>query len=153
MSTDTTKKLTKEMLCNYVDLTCEIDEVREKIARCEREIDKINELGTVVDSVSGGYGGKQHFKIEGIPLPELMALKKRLVKLKNRLSRKEYDLLDMTIEIEHRIMDIDDVKIRRVIELKYIKGKTWNEVAIALGQNVSEDSIRMAFNRFLMKEE
>lgn len=141
------------MLSDYVDLTCEIDEVREKIARCEREIDKINELGTVVDSVSGGYGGKQHFKIEGLPLPELMALKKRLVKLKNRLSRKEYDLLDMTIEIEHRIMDIDDVKIRRVIELKYIKGKTWNEVAIALGQNVSEDSIRMAFNRFLMKEE
>lgn len=153
MSTTTTKKLTKEMLSDYVDLTCEIDEVREKIARCEREIDKINELGTVVDSVSGGFGGKQHFKIEGLPLPELMALKKRLVKLKNRLSRKEYDLLDMTIEIEHRIMDIDDVKIRRVIELKYIKGKTWNEVAIALGQNVSEDSIRMAFNRFLMKEE
>lgn len=59
--------VTKEVLSQYSDLQEEVKEVRLKIERLERDIGKIEAGEMVIDSVSGGDGGKQHFKIEGIP--------------------------------------------------------------------------------------
>lgn len=60
----------KDILNQYLDLREEVKEVRNKIEKLEKYIEKIEQEGTVIDSVSGGNGGNQHFKIEGIPLPE-----------------------------------------------------------------------------------
>ena len=54
--------VTKEVLSQYSDLQEEIKEVRLKIERLEKDISKIEAGETVVDSVSGGNGGKQHFR-------------------------------------------------------------------------------------------
>lgn len=62
--------VTKEVLSQYCDLQEEVKEVRLKIERLEKDISKIEAGEMVIDSVSGGNGGKQHFKIEGIPFPE-----------------------------------------------------------------------------------
>ena len=53
--------VTKEVLSQYSDLQEEVKEVRLKIERLERDIGKIEAGETVVDSVCGGDGGKQHF--------------------------------------------------------------------------------------------
>lgn len=47
------------------------------------------------------------------------------------------------------ICGIDDSMMRQIIELRYVDCLTWNEVADAIGGNNTEDSVRMAHNRYL----
>ena len=57
-------------MSQYIDLQEEIKEVQQKIKKLESDIRKIESDGNVVDSVSGGCGGTEHFRIEGFPYPE-----------------------------------------------------------------------------------
>ena len=50
--------ITKEVLSQYSDLQEEVKEVRLKIERLEKDISKIEAGEMVIDSVSGGNGGK-----------------------------------------------------------------------------------------------
>ena len=62
--------ISKQDLIQYSDLKKEVVEVRNKIKKLEQDILKIESGETVIDSVTGGNGGYQHFKIEGVPIPE-----------------------------------------------------------------------------------
>ena len=62
--------MTKEVLSQYSDLQEEIKEVRKKIAKLQDDLERIENGESVIDTVSGGMGGTQHFKIEGVPYPE-----------------------------------------------------------------------------------
>lgn len=91
--------VTKEVLSQYSDLQEEVKEVRLKIERLERDIGKIEAGETVVDSVCGGDGGKQHFKIEGIPFPEYSRKKTLLYARKATLQLLEDDLLEKPMRL------------------------------------------------------
>ena len=43
------------------------------------------------------------------------------------------------------------VRMQRIIRLKLIKRKTWDEVALIMGKNCTADSVRKEFERFLEK--
>lgn len=143
--------VTKEVLSQYSDLQEEIKEVRLKIERLERDIDRIEDGEMVIDSVSGGNGGKQHFKIEGVPFPEYSRKKTLLYARKATLQLLEDDLLEKTNEVEEFITSIDDSRIRRIINLRFLENKTWNQVADYIGGGNTEDSVRKSFTRFLEK--
>ena len=143
--------LTKEVLSQYSDLQEEVKEVRLKIERLEKDISKIEAGEMVIDSVSGGDGGKQHFKIEGIPFPEYSRKKTLLYARKATLQLLEDDLLEKTNEVEEFIASVDDSRIRRIINLRFLENQSWNKVADQIGGNNTEDSVRKAFDRF-MKE-
>lgn len=156
--------VTKEILIQYSDLQKEAKETQSKIENLEKAISKIEsriseiEAGeTVKDKVVGGLGGQQHFKIEGVPLKEynqrksdLMVKKLLLNQRKSTLEILEFDLLQKTNEVEEFITTIGDSRMRRIISLRFIEGLSWNKVADCIGGN-TEDSIRMAFNRFMEK--
>nr|DAU34023.1 MAG TPA: Protein of unknown function (DUF722) [Caudoviricetes sp.] len=143
--------VTKEVLSQYSDLQEEIKEVRLKIERLERDIDRIEDGEMVIDSVTGGNGGKQHFKIEGVPFPEYSRKKTLLYARKATLQLLEDDLLEKTNEVEEFITSIDDSRIRRIINLRFLENKTWNQVADYIGGGNTEDSVRKSFTRFLEK--
>jgi hypothetical protein len=143
--------VTKEVLSQYSDLQEEVKEVRLKIERLEKDISKIEAGKMVIDSVSGGDGGKQHFKIEGIPFPEYSRKKTLLYARKATLQLLEDDLLEKTNEVEEFIASVDDSRIRRIINLRFLENQSWNKVADQIGGNNTEDSVRKAFDRF-MKE-
>ena len=143
--------VTKEVLSQYSDLQEEVKEVRLKIERLEKDISKIEAGEMVIDSVSGGDGGKQHFKIEGIPIPEYSRKKTLLYARKATLQLLEDDLLEKTNEVEEFIASVDDSRIRRIINLRFLENQSWNKVADQIGGNNTEDSVRKAFDRF-MKE-
>lgn len=143
--------ITKEVLSQYSDLQEEVKEVRLKIERLEKDISKIEAGEMVIDSVSGGDGGKQHFKIEGIPFPEYSRKKTLLYARKATLQLLEDDLLEKTNEVEEFIASVDDSRIRRIINLRFLENQSWNKVADQIGGNNTEDSVRKAFDRF-MKE-
>ena len=140
--------ISKEILIQYSDLQQECKEVREKIEKLERQIEKIESDGAVVDKVRGGDGGLQSFKIEGFPYPEYSRKKTLLYARKATLSELEMELLETLNDVEIFITSIKDSHIRRIVNLRVVDGLSWNEVARRIGGN-TEDSVKKAFYRFM----
>lgn len=141
--------ISKEILIQYSDLQEEVKEVRERIDKTEKQIAKIEEEGNVVDSVSGGNGGTQHFKIEGFPYPEYSRKKTLLYARKATLASLELELMETLNQVEEFIKSVDDSRMRRIITLRFVDNLSWNKVADRIGGNNTEDSVKKAFYRFM----
>lgn len=55
------------------------------------------------------------------------------------------------LEITRRVAKIEDARARLSIEMHYIDGRSWNEVADAIGGGNTEDGCRMYVNRYITK--
>lgn len=141
--------VSKEILNQYTNLQKECKEVREKIDELEKQIEKIEDEGAVIDKVRGGEGGLQSFRIEGFPYPEYSRKKTLLFARKAKLSEIELDLLEKVNMVEEYISSLSDSHIRRIISLRVVEGLSWNKIAIKMGGNNTEDSVRMCYNRFI----
>lgn len=141
--------ISKEILIQYSDLQEEVKEVRERIDKTEKQIAKLEVEGNVVDSVSGGNGGTQHFKIEGFPYPEYSRKKTLLYARKATLASLEMELMETLNKVEEFIASVDDSRMRRIITLRFIDNLSWNKVADRIGGNNTEDSAKKAFYRFM----
>lgn len=141
--------ISKEILIQYSDLQEEIKEVRGRINKTEDQIAKIEDGGSVIDSVSGGSGGNQHFKIEGFPYPEYSRKRTLLYARKATLASLEMELLETLNQVEEFIASVEDSRMRRIITLRFIENLSWNKVADRIGGNNTEDSIKKAFYRFM----
>ena len=141
--------ISKEILIQYSDLQEEVKEVRERIDKTEKQIAKLEADGNVVDSVSGGNGGTQHFKIEGFPYPEYSRKKTLLYARKATLASLEMELMETLNKVEEFIASVDDSRMRRIITLRFIDNLSWNKVADRIGGNNTEDSVKKAFYRFM----
>lgn len=49
------------------------------------------------------------------------------------------------------ISTVEDSLMRQILTLRYVEGLTWNQVAQRIGGGNTEDSVRKAHNRFLMR--
>lgn len=141
--------ISKEILIQYSDLQEEVKEVRERIDKTEKQIAKIEDEGNVIDSVSGGYGGIQHFKIEGFPNMEYSRKKTLLYTRKATLASLEMELMETLNQVEEFIVSVEDSRMRRIITLRFIDNLSWNKVADRIGGNNTEDSVKKAFYRFM----
>ena len=59
--------------------------------------------------------------------------------------------MQKTNEVEEFIAGITDSRIRRIINLRFIEGLSWVDVAVLMGGGNNEDSVRMMFNRYMDK--
>ena len=103
-----------------------------------------------------GAGGIQGFVIEGVPVVEyekkksdLLLKKLMLNQRKSTLELLEFDILEKANEVEEFIKSVDDSRMRRIINLRFIEGLSWNQVADRIGGNNTEDSVKKAFYRFM----
>lgn len=138
-------------------------ETKEKIKKLEITIENIHnriseiESGEIVkDKVYGGDGGIQGFNIEGVPTKEyerkktdLFSKKLLLNQRKSTLEILEFDLMQKTNEIEEFISSVEDSRMRRIINLRFIENLSWNKVADKIGGGNTEDGIKKAFYRFI----
>lgn len=143
--------ISKEILTQYSDLQEEVKEVRNRIESTEKQIAKIEEDGNVIDTVSGGTGGIQHFKIEGFPYPEYSRKKSLLYVRKATLVNLELELTETLNQVEEFIAGVEDSRIRRIITLRFIENLSWNKVADRIGGGNTEDSVKKSFYRFMEK--
>lgn len=141
--------ISKSVLKQYIDLQEEIKETEVRIANTEKQIRKIESEGTVIDSVTGGVGGIQRYKIEGFPCAEYGKLKERLYMRKATLQSLENELIDKIGEVETFIASIDDSRMRRIISFRFIDGMTWEQVGINMGGGNNADTMKKAFYRFM----
>ena len=125
--------------------------MREKIEKLEKQIEKRESDGNVIDKVRGGEGGLQSFKIEGFPYPEYSRKKTLLYARKATLSELEMELLETLNEVEMFIASVKDSHMRRIISLRVVDGLSWNKVADYIGGGNTEGSVKMSFQRFMEK--
>ena len=144
--------VSKDILVQYSDLQEEIKELRERIRKTEDQIARIEADGNVADSVSGGDGGIQHFRIEGFPYPEYSRKKTLLYARKATLTSLEMELLETLNQVEEFIASVNDSRMRRIINLRFIEGLSWNKVADRIGGGNTEDSVKKAFYRFMERD-
>lgn len=142
----------KHILEQYCDLQEEIKQVRDRIEKTEREIEHLEEEKSVFDTVSGGSGGNQHYKIEGFPYPQYSRKKTLLFSRKAILITLEMDLLELTNQVEDFIAGIDDSRMRRIITFRFFDNLSWNGVADRIGGGNTEDSVKKSFYRFMEKQ-
>lgn len=143
--------VTKKVLNEYIDLQKEIEETREKIKRVESQLKKLEEQGAVFDTVSGGKGGIQHFKVKGFPYPEYSRKMTLLYARQTTLTNLELELMETINDVEIFISQIEDSFMRRIINLRFIEKLSWGEVAKRMGGANNEDNIKKAFYRFIEK--
>lgn len=70
-------------------------------------------------------------------------------KLMERIQRMEREQSQEAERIMEWIQSIEDPMIQTIMHARYIRGKSWVAVAVAVGGNNSPDSVRMAHNRYL----
>lgn len=143
--------VSKEILIQYSDLQEEIKEVRQRIEKTERQIERIEKEGAVCDKVMGGEGGLQPFKIEGFPYPEYSRKKTLLCSRKATLTSLEMELLETLNQVEEFIASVDDSRMRRIINLRFIENLSWQQVAKRIGGGNTDETVRKAFYRFMEK--
>lgn len=141
--------ITKEILKQYIDLLKEQEEVKQRIEKTEKQLQKIEAEGNVIDKVRGGDGGIQNFKIEGFPYPAYSKKKTLLYVRRNQLEQLEIKIIATINEIEKFIETIDDSHVRRIITLRIVDGLSWEMVAKEIGGGNSEDSVKKIFYRYM----
>lgn len=148
----------KNVLIQYTDMIEEVKDIRKRILQTEKQISRIEEEGTVKDTVSGGMGGIQHFVVEGMPVPELSRKRLLLNKRKAMLIEKENELLELMNQAEEYINSIEKSELRMMFRFYYIDGMTWVQVAHRMNQMYpkrrvayTEDSCRMRNTRFFQE--
>lgn len=142
----------KKILQQLTDLKQERIDKQQSIERLERYIQKLEEDGySEIDSVTGGNGGTQHFKIEGYPYP--LYTKKRTLLMQRKLNLELIqDKIDKQIAVaEQFINELEDSRMRRLLTYRYIDDLSWVQVAHRMGKHHTEESCRKTVERFFEK--
>lgn len=119
------------ILVQYADVKQRIKLLREKIRRLEKEIDELKET-IASDTVRGGEGGLQRFKIEGIPNGVIKRKQFLLESRRTKLCQEERELLELTNEAEEYIQKLESVEMRIMFDLYYLRDMTWSQVAMQM---------------------
>ena len=143
------KLLTKDILIQYCDLRQEVKDMHNRIKKIEDQIKKIEADGAVIDSVKGGEGGIQNFKIMGFPFPEHGHKTTQLLVKIAKSKALENSLTEKINLVEEYIGSISDSRTRRMLRFRYVDGMTWAKVAVNMGGKTTDESIRKEHERFL----
>lgn len=150
--------MNKNILIQYSDMKEEIKDLRRRIDKLEGELHKMEEEGTVKDTVTGGMGGTQHFVVEGFPTAKYSRKKRQLKVRREKETRMEEELLELINQAEDYIKSIPSSELRIIFRLYYIDEMTWPMVALAMNRMFpkrvyTEESCRKKHSRFLEKVE
>lgn len=142
----------KELLQQYRDLLQEKKDKQAAVARVEKRLKEMESRGyKEVDSVSGGNGGKQHFKIEGFPYPEYHRQRTLLLLRQKRLKLVQSKIDIQLVSVEKFIDEIEDSRMRRLLTYRYVEGMSWQQIANKMGGGNTEDGCRIEVSRFLKR--
>lgn len=123
----------RHILIQYADMKQRIKMIRERIRKIEREIEELRKM-EVADTVSGGMGGTQRFKVEGRPDGLIWKKEKLLQKRCDMLEREELELLILTNEAEEYIQSVEPIELRMMFDLYYLQDLDWTRTAYRMNR-------------------
>lgn len=140
----------KKLLKQYPDLIKEQEDLQREITQIQKDLDNMTRKGgyTERDSVSGGNGGKQHYVIEGFPHK---IYSERKTKLQMKILKKA-QINGILEQIKELIEKEPNVRMRRMMRLKYTDRMTWYQVAMHMGKNCTAESCRKEMERYLKEK-
>lgn len=151
-------KLSKDILVQYCEMREEIKDLRDRIDRDQRRLERIREEGIVSDTVRGTRkdGTIGPIKITGFPVPEYEAVEAMLKKRIAKLGILEDELQEAVSAVDDYIAAIPKSDLRQMFRLYYLDDLTWAQVALNMNVRFpkkkipyTEDSCRMRHNRYL----
>ena len=143
----------KNALSQYNDLVREIEEVEQRISKTERDLQRIIDEGEVTDMVRGGEGGIQHYTITGFPNRDYVKMTTLLNTRKSILHALKSEIEQSINDVQVFIASLDNSHDRRIVTMRVIDKMSWKQIARNIGGGNTADSVRMAFNRILERED
>ena len=139
--------MTVDKLEQYRALVDEIKDLEQRKRKASRRANIV-----VSDTVRGSSDTWPYcartVKITGVAARHVRSAQ-RIDLLRRRRQMAARDLLS---EIESFMATVDDARIRRMIDLHYIQGQTWRQVASRVyGSPAYEDAARMCVKRYFQK--
>lgn len=134
----------KGILIEYADMKEEIKDLRRRIEKIQKELDKLHGQ-IVVDSVSCGKKGKKPLgtvKITGRPVGVISRKEQLLKKRTRRLEELEEELLEMTIQVEEYIKSIEKSELRIIFRLYFLDDLSYPKVADQMNKMFPKRQIR-----------
>ena len=143
----------KNALSQYADLVREIEEVEQRIQKTEKDLQRLIDEGEVTDMVKGGEGGIQHYTITGFPQRDYGRMKILLMTRKSILHSLRSEIEQSINDVQVFINDLDNSHDRRIVTMRVIDKMSWRQIAQNIGGGNTADSVRMAYNRILERED
>lgn len=148
----------KDILVQYCEMREEIKDLRDRIDRDQRRLERMREEGIVSDTVRGTRkdGTIGPIKITGFPVPEYEAVEAMLKKRIAKLGILEDELQEAVSAVDDYIAAIPKSDLRQMFRLYYLDDLTWRQVANSMNARFpkrrikyTEDSCRKRHDRFL----
>ncbi len=143
----------KNALSQYADLMREIEEVEQRIQKTEKDLQRLIDEGEVTDMVKGGEGGIQHYTITGFPQRDYGRMKILLSTRKSILHSLRSEIEQSINDVQVFINGLDNSHDRRIVTMRVIDKMSWRQIAQNVGGGNTADSVRMAYNRILERED
>ena len=150
----------KNILVQYSAMKEEIKDIRRRIEKDRKELDRLNKL-VVSDSVTCGKKGKKPIrtvKIQGRPVAAISRKESALKKHIYQLEQKEAELMELTIQAEEYINSIDKSELRMMFRLYFIDNLTYLKVAEKMNymfpkrkKSYSDENVKKRIQRFFQK--
>lgn len=121
--------ITKQVLKQYRYILLENADLEKRIRRTREQLEKLESGGNVVDTVRGGEGGIQHFKIEGFPVAEYSQKKTRLQWHMLRYEKNMAVLSQIEQEVCEFLDNIPDSRTRLIFRYYYEDGMPQEQIA------------------------
>lgn len=147
----------KNILEEYADMKEEIKDLRRRIDRDKRELEKLNKL-IVTDSVTCGKKGKKPLrtvKIQGRPTKSIVQKQNILERNVLRLQNLELELLELQSQAEEYIEQIEKSELRIMFRLYFIDDLSYPKVAIQMNRifpkrkvKYTDENVKKRIQRF-----
>lgn len=134
----------KNILIEYADMKEEIKDLRRRIEKNQRELDKLNKM-VVTDSVTCGKKGRKPIrtvKIQGFPTSAIGRKRAALEKNLKQLDILETELLELTNQAEEYIQTIEKSELRMMFRLYFIDDLSYAKVAMQMNQTFPKRKVK-----------
>lgn len=134
----------KNVLNRYAGMKEEIKDLRRRIEKNQRELDKLNNM-IVSDSVTCGKKGRKPIrtvKIQGRPSSAIKKKQNALEKNIKQLEDLELELLELTSQAEEYIQSIEKNELRIMFRLYFIDDLSYPKVAMQMNQMFPKRKIK-----------
>lgn len=139
--------ISKNILKQYRYLLKEIPDLERRIKIIQNQLQKLESEGVVVDKVSGGQGGREHFKIEGFPIAKYSKKKTRLLFQMMRYEQIVSELSEIESDVCHFIDSIPDARSRMIFRFYYEDGMS--QQSIAMKMNMDQCTVSRELEKYV----
>lgn len=140
--------ISKAVLKEYRYIKKESEDIGRRIEKINKQLQELESSGTVLDSVSGGSGGKQHFRIEGFPTRDYTKKKNYLLMQRHRHEINLSRLKEIEGEVCEFIDGIKDSRARIIYRMYYEDGKSQQQIALKM--NLDQGTVSKELRKYIL---